>query len=87
MKVAIALLVVLLSPLSIASEVSMYGQISVHDAKRDDVKWHSPIGTYGLKLENDDKSVFCEHMSSIPDIDDKPGLNHCGFEMKIKLFD
>lgn len=51
----------------------------------DPARFESPLGTYGMELVVGDKRVFCEHTSSIPVLNDRPGLNHCGIQVRVGI--
>lgn len=43
----------------------------------------NPIGTIRLERKYDFLTGYCMHISSIPDMQDRPGTNFCGAEIEL----
>jgi len=43
----------------------------------------NPLGVMRYSYSNRDQTLFCEHISSLPDIEKGMGLNLCGIGLRI----
>ena len=69
-----------------AGDLTGYAGVDMGAASFDGYEMENPIGRFGVRYrpEGSDVELHCEHLSSIPDINDGRGLNKCGAAM---LFD
>ena len=70
------------------SGCSVYFGAAMHHEKWDSPEHHipNPIGIIGGEYKADEHvTLYCEHLSSIPYIEQGAGINLCGFRYYVKL--
>lgn len=53
--------------------------LAVHPVRTDKPEYDEPNPLGVIRFESDDRTFFCEHISSIPKTEQGYGLNMCGF--------